>query len=219
MTKAVIFDHDGILVDSEPLHKLAWKRTFAPKGVEVTEAELNANIGRTDKIFTELIIEKHRLALSVADILSEKCRHMRELMRNESKTFDGVSELLEQLVERGMRLGIASSAKRDEIQVTLDRFGFERYFSAIVSFEDVQDHKPDPEPYSLCCQRLGFSPAEAVALEDSPSGITSARRAGVYTIGVATSLPIETVSAADVTINDFTDTARVIGLIERHGRK
>jgi len=213
MTKAVIFDHDGILVDSEPLHKIAWKRTFAPMGINVTEDELNANIGKSDQIFTEYIIQTHSLDAHFSDILLLKRRHMRELMENESALFPGVPELVETLASLAMRLGIASSAKRDEIQITFDRFGYEKYFSAVVSADDVQHHKPHPEPYELCCEQLGVAPVDAVAIEDSPAGIESARQAGLYVIAAATSFAPARLAQAHAVITNFKDTAGIVSLI------
>jgi len=210
--RAVLFDHDGVLVDSEPLHRIAWERTFGPRGIRVSEEDYEWSIGRRDLIFAGVIIRKHNLRDTPEAVIADKRKHMLRMMAEESKTFDGVPELVRRLAGE-YRLGVVSSAMRPEVNITLKRFGFEEMFQAVVSCEDTTEHKPDPEPYRLCAARLSVPPEACVAIEDSASGIESARAAGACVIAVATTLPREKLAAADVIIDDLSDTGRILQLI------
>jgi HAD superfamily hydrolase (TIGR01509 family) len=210
--QAVLFDHDGVLVDSEPLHRIAWERTFGARGIRVSEEDYEWSIGRRDLIFAGIIITKHGLHEAPEAVIADKRKHMLRMMAEEAKTIDGAQELVRRL-DGEYRLGLVSSAMRPEIDITLSRFGFAEFFQAVISCGDTAKHKPDPEPYRLCAERLGVPLEACVALEDSASGIESAKSAGAFVIGVATTLPREKLTAAHVIIDNLSDTDRTLHLI------
>jgi len=214
---AVIFDHDGVLVDSEPLHRVAWEATFGPMGVIVSAEDYAWSIGRRDLTFAQKLVEKLGLREPAAGIVEEKHRHLRRLLRTESSTFDGVPDLVRRLAEHHL-LGIASSAMRAEVDITLPRFGMAGLFQAIVTSEDVNEHKPHPEPYLHCAAKLGVAPTDCVVFEDSVSGIQAARAAGMSVVAFASTFPAEQLADADAVLKRLDDVAGIAALVDSLAR-
>jgi len=212
-TRAVIFDNDGVLVDSEPLHRIAWERVFRPRGAVVSEDDYAWSIGRRDLTFAGLIADRFRLRDSAEALRDEKRRHYLKLLREESRTFGGLPELVRALA-RTHRLGIASSAIREAIDTVIERFGLDGLFEAVVSQEEVADHKPHPQPYRLCAERLGVAPARCVAIEDSVSGVRSAKAAGMRAIGFTSTFPGDALREADAVIGSMSDGPAILDLVD-----
>jgi HAD superfamily hydrolase (TIGR01509 family) len=211
--RAVIFDHDGVLVDSEPLHRVAWDRTFGPRGLTVSEADFLWSIGRSDSLFTERVVEKYGADVPAEVLRREKWACFLDLLATESETFDGLLDLLAALAAT-RTLGIASSAWADAIEITVRRFDIADRFDAIVSNEDVERHKPEPDPYLLCAERLGVAPSRCVAVEDSVMGVASARAARMRVVAFTSTFPSRDLADADAVIDGFADTDAVVRLVE-----
>ena len=209
---AVIFDSDGVLVDSEPLHRIAWEQTFGPRGVVVPEQDYEWSIGRRDLVFAQRIIDKFGIDETALAVRDEKHDRLREFLAAESRAFEGGPQLVRRLAET-CRLGIATSAMRAEIRIVLDCLGLNGLFDAIVTNEDVDRHKPDPRPYCLCADRLGVEPARCVVFEDSVTGVESAKAAGMRVIGFTSTFSREELSAADAVVESLADTEALAGLV------
>jgi beta-phosphoglucomutase len=209
---AVIFDNDGVLVDSEPLHRVAWEQTFGPRGVVVSEEDYAWSIGRRDLLFAERIIDKAAMDETAEGIRDEKHAHLRRLLATESRPFPGGPELVRALAKTYV-LAVTSSAMRTEIGIVLDRLGLDDVFETFVTNEDVSRHKPDPEPYVLCAERLGVRPEHCVVFEDSVTGIEAAVAAGMHVIGFTSTFPREALSAADVVVDSLADTEALAALV------
>ncbi len=211
-THAVIFDNDGVLVDSEPLHRIAWEQTFGPRGVVVPDEDYAWSIGRRDLTFAGRMAEKFGIADAAEVIRDEKHDHLRRLLTEQSETFPGAADLVRALAP-DHRLGISSSAMRAEVAIVLDRFGLEGLFDVIVANEDVTKHKPDPEPYLLCAERLGIPPERCIVFEDSLTGIDAARSAGMRVIAFTSTFPAAELARADAVVENLADTDALLGLI------
>lgn len=213
-THAILFDHDGVLVDSEPLHRVAWEATFEPKGIAVSEEDYTWSVGRRDLLFAARVSEKYRVDLSPAEIVDEKRRHLQTLLATKALLLPGISDLVQRLGEL-YPLGVASSAVRHDIHITLTRFDLEKHFRVVIGAEDVTRHKPDPQPYLIAAERLGVEPGRCVVLEDSITGIQSAKAAGARVIGVAGTFPAERIRPfTDTIVTSLADTPRILALIE-----
>ncbi|MFW6107697.1 MAG: HAD family hydrolase [bacterium] len=209
--RAAIFDVDGVLVDSEPLHRVAWEHVFGPRGVVVPQSDYAWSIGRRDVLLAGRVRDRFGLDDSAEALRDEKIDYYVELLARESETFEGVPELVRALAA-GWRLGITSSAHGRAIDIVLDRFGLCPYFPVIVANEDVANHKPHPEPYLTCARLLGADPRACVAFEDSVSGIESAGAAGMRVIAVTTTFPAGELGGADAVLESLADTAEVVRL-------
>jgi len=201
--RAAVFDFDGVIVDSEPLHFRSLRDALVQDGVLITPEEYYAlYLAHDDREAIRRALEHHREPASperVETVAERKAARFSELIP-EVPVFPGAPELVRALAA-AMPLAIASGARRDEIEAILKGTGLRDAFCAIVGAEDTARTKPDPAPYREAAARLaveapGLAPAECVAFEDSMPGIASALGAGMRVVGVAHSYPAEKLRAA-----------------------
>jgi HAD superfamily hydrolase (TIGR01509 family) len=175
-----------VLIDSEPLHFDVIQEVLAVEGQTYTHAENEEFIGTTTDAFWSTMIPRKRLAQPRAYY---EARYDEGVLRVLSRTWPaapGVTALVPHLAALGMRLAVASSSKRQWIAATLRSISLSDAFPTIAAGDDVVRGKPDPEIYVLAAQMLGLPPAQCVAIEDSPNGVTSAHAAGMAVLGVRT---------------------------------
>jgi HAD superfamily hydrolase (TIGR01509 family) len=182
--RAVLFDFDGVLADTENHHVAAWQRTLAALGWSIPDEIAVRSAEIDDRAFlSELFWARGVTEGDVEGWLRKKQQLMVSLLKDSPRLYPGVVELVDALHGR-VELAVVTGTSRQNVEVVLEAAGLAQSFSLIVSKEDVRQIKPDPEPYRFAVNRLGIAPDEAVALEDSPSGLSSARAAGVHTIAV-----------------------------------
>ncbi len=206
--RAVIFDCDGILVDTEPLHYRAFQKILAPLGLAHSfEHYMEHFIGFDDRdAFLHSFSEGGREldAAALEALIAAKAQALQEQIRHGVGTFPGVVELVRELSRNGTPMAVASGALRHEVYAFVKSLGLNGAFCAVVAADDVKKSKPDPETYILALDRLklamGWQELEAascIAIEDTPAGIESARSAGLYVIGVTNSFEEKELRAAD----------------------
>ncbi len=193
MIRAVVFDFDGVIANSEPLHFSAFRDVLAQAGVALSEQEYYASyLGYDDVGVFRAVGGDRRLAWdagAIAALVDRKAFRLEELERERSVLFPGAAAAIERLT-RTYPLAIASGALKPEILRVLDRAGLTQHFGAIVAAGDTPASKPAPDPYALAVKRLAaaaaipLAPADCVAIEDSRWGLDSARAAGLRTIAV-----------------------------------
>lgn len=193
--QAVVFDCDGLLLDTERLWMKGEAALVERHGVEYTpevrERLFGVSADRLAPMLEEILRrpgEGKRLVRElISDCWSEISRH--------ATPRPGAVELIEAMRahEEKIPIGVASNSPRGLVEEALETAGLYGAFGAILGFEDVSEPKPAPEPYVLCCERLGAEPTHSVALEDSPTGVASARAAGMFVIGVPSepNIPLE----------------------------
>jgi HAD superfamily hydrolase (TIGR01509 family) len=202
--RAVVFDMDGLLLETEVLWQRAEARLFERHGAEFTFEDKLTVMG-TSAAFTGEFFAR-RLGLPpdrAAALTREGAQLMLEELRAHVDARPGAVELVQRLRGRA-RLGLASNSPRFLVDAALTSSGFADAFDAVVSADDVANHKPAPDLYLLACERLGVIPAEAMALEDTASGIASAKAAGLTCIAVPQFAETD-VSAADRVIDSLED--------------
>lgn len=194
--RAILFDFDGVLVNSEMIHFRAFQRVGKDAGIEITEDQyFNEAIGFDDRGAWKQIARAHNITLTPATLLqlmAYKSQVMRELLEAKSySAITGVPALVRSLW-RNYPLAIVSGALREEIEVMLEGIGLRDCFRVIIAAEDVSQGKPDPEGYLNACEELSrlvgkaIKPANALIFEDAPRVIEQARLAGFQTVGVPT---------------------------------
>lgn len=182
--KAVVFDMDGVLINSHPTHLAAWKMFLGSLGSTVSDHELAFILeGRTR---TEIL--SHFLGSLPDCELQEYGRRKDEIFRRMEHKIDaipGVVDFVRALHEHEIATAIATSASEIRTFSTIERMGLAEHFEIVITASDVVAGKPDPMVYRLACERLGVDPASALAFDDAPAGVQSARSAGMRCIGVS----------------------------------
>ena len=206
MIQAMLFDLDGTLVNSDPLHYQAWRGTLAHYGLEIDEAFYAARIsGRVNmEIVPDLLPE-----LSTAGIerFIEQKESLYRTLATQLIALPGLSNLLAWAGQRQLKLALVTNAPRQNARFMLEALKLEKAFAKVVLAEDVAAGKPDPAPYRAALKVLGITAKDALAFEDSPSGIQSAVGAGLPTVGIASTHdpgPLYQ-AGASLVIPDFTD--------------
>jgi HAD superfamily hydrolase (TIGR01509 family) len=207
--KAVVFDFDGVLADSEPLHFRAFRDVLRGVGLVLTEEAYYARyLGYDDVRAFQAIAQDSGITLTEAEVghlVAQKAVRLEALERGTSVLFPGARNAVIRMAAR-RPIAIASGARREEIERTLDREGLRSHFPVLVAAEDTAASKPDPAPYRravelLALQRTGLRAFECVAVEDSRWGLVSARDAGLRTIAITHSYPAAALTDADAVID------------------
>lgn len=182
--RAVVFDMDGVLVDSHPAHRTAWREFLQETGRNVSDDDLAFVLeGRTR---SEIL--RHFLGDLDEDGVQEYGRRKDEIFRaieHQIGPVRGVLDFVEQLSRRHISMAIATSASEIRTFSTIERLGLGGRFEAVITASDVSAGKPDPMVYRLACQRMRIPAAEAMAFDDACSGVQAATLAGMRCIGVA----------------------------------
>lgn len=185
MIQGIIFDMDGVLIDSHPAHREAWRKFLATFGKVVSDEELGFILEgrRRDEILRHFLGD-----LPVSKIV--EYGHQKDLFFLERfrdvKLVPGVREFLETLTSAGLKAGIATSASAGRTLGTLQHLGLRHKFVVVVTGDDVTAGKPDPGVYKLAAERLNLSPDKLLVLEDAPCGVQAAKSAGMRCVGVNT---------------------------------
>jgi beta-phosphoglucomutase len=183
-----IFDHDGVLVDSLEAHQFAWVELGRRTGLALTPEFIHATFGMTNpSIFRRLCGE----AITEDEIrhyssLKEEC--YRDVARGTIELIDGVRGVLDALTSLGVKLAIGSSGARANLDLTVAECGLDGRFAAIASLEDITKGKPDPQVFLVAAAKSGADPIRSVVFEDAPVGIQAAKAAGMYAVGLTTTV-------------------------------
>lgn len=182
--KAVIFDMDGVIIDSEPIHFEVDMQTMKNFGCSISKEELNKYVGTTNEYMFTDIKNKYKLNKSAEEIINYRCELVkRKVMESDLVPIEGIRDLLKNLKDKNIPAAIASSSPRDFIEVVVSKFGIEDYFSCILSGEEVKNGKPAPDIYIETAKKLGIAPKECIVIEDSKNGVIAAKEAGMKCIG------------------------------------
>ncbi|MDF1757836.1 MAG: HAD family phosphatase [Legionellaceae bacterium] len=214
MYKAVIFDCDGVIINSEIMHMNSSNEAYSDFGISFHKGEYFAEYnGIPDRDKLKKKILNSNINISDRDIslmLEMKKRAYIKILSNmkELPFMPGVKEYIRFLFNQGKSLGVCSGSTGEEVNLVLERLGngeFLKYFTTVVSIDDVEKGKPDPEGYALACKNVGQKTSDCLAIEDSPSGIMSARKAGLDVYGILSTHSAEQLSQAKKLFKDFND--------------
>lgn len=209
--KAIIFDFDGVIAETESIHRQSWLALQQDLSRPLPDGFLDRGVGSTlDKLCWELF-EFWDGYVPLQDIYEGKAAQFRDLIAGGGDVLvPGVLEAFQRLSSMGYPLAIATSSPRSEIQTLLDAHGVTSMFTSIVTLDMVSQAKPDPETYLVSARNLGVPPENCLVFEDSIVGVTAARKAGMNVVGVLTSFKQEDLEPLIHSIVDFHQLSQVI---------
>ncbi|MBN1656926.1 MAG: HAD-IA family hydrolase [Anaerolineae bacterium] len=196
--RAIVLDMDGVVLDSMPDHLVTWQETLAPLGIDLTAEHLYPLEGVPTEPTARRLTEQF-LGYAVPDqearrLAGEKRERFRA--RFKPRLVEGMASLLHDLGGRGYRLALVTGSARSVVEESLVPTGVADLFEVIVTGDEVERGKPDPEPYGIAARRLGVDPERCLAVENAPLGIESARAAGMMCVALETTLPAERLAKA-----------------------
>lgn len=212
--KAFIFDMDGVIVDSEPLHSRVKMETFEHFGLHFDAGELEQYMGRTSAdIFSDVLAREHRTDVTAEEIADYKHHRYLELVEEGALApIPGSLALIGRLQAAGVPLALATSSWRRVVETILRDWQLEDTFASVISGADLPKSKPDPAIYRLSAEALDVSPAACTVLEDTAAGVAAAKGAGMRCIGFRSPHSgAQDLSRADVIVDDLSaiDVARL----------
>lgn len=200
---AVIFDMDGVLVDSYHAHFESWKRFYGELGIEYSEEQFASDFGRTSRDILRRTMGDDLREEQVVAWDGHKEALYRELISENFPAMDGAGELIEGLAEEGFRLAVGSSGPPENVALVIEKLAGGRRFDVAVTGADVTRGKPDPQVFLIAAQRLGVPTASCAVVEDAVHGITAARRAGMTAIALTGTLERAELAAADAVVDSL----------------
>lgn len=204
--KAVIFDMDGVLVDSEPFHVQTEKRMFRKIGIDISDEEHAGYMGTATDVMWKQITAKRNLSLDIAEITALTIQEGLPYFNSLEKInpMPGLVDLLEKLKVKKIPLAVASSSDTETMRVILEKSGLRKYFHHTVSSSEVGKSKPEPDVFLHAAKLLGVAPVNCVVFEDSKNGIKAAKAAGMFCIAYSGANSGEQDSSlADMQIDDY----------------
>ncbi len=206
MINAVIFDMDGVVVNTEPIGYRANQQLYKSLNIVVPDDVYGTFIGNSDKMIVQKLKELYPIELTHEQLLDEKYKYYFNAFdtAEDLAMLPGVKDLIIDLYNNGIRLVLASSASNRKIEKVFTRFGLHQYFDHAISGEDFEESKPNPAIFIEAVAKSGFPKEECIIIEDSTNGIKAAKAAGVYCIGYNSGHTMgQDTSFADTVITDF----------------
>jgi HAD superfamily hydrolase (TIGR01509 family) len=208
MIKALVFDFDGLILETEQPLFQSWQEIYWANGLELSFEQWALNIGTSEEPF-----DPHTALVNLPNWNLEKNQELSRRLQRELELIEtqpprpGVEQYLQDARRLGLKVGLASSSSCEWVTGHLERLGLKKYFHCIQARDDVKLTKPDPELYLSAVEILGALPVEAIAFEDSPNGILAAKRAGLHCVAVPSLLTrsLDT-SKADLVIGSLSET-------------
>ncbi len=201
--RAVIWDMDGVIIDSARYHLHAWQEVFGQRGLIFTEDDFYNSFGLRNDAIIGSFLGKGASTEVITAIGEEKEALFRLKIHNNPTPLPGVVALLSSLAKGGFKMAIVSSAPRENIELVIDTLDMGQNFALLISEKDVVRGKPNPDGYLLAAKRLGVRPANCLVIEDAVAGVTAARRAGMHCLAVTSSHPRDSLSGADLVVDSL----------------
>jgi len=204
--RAVVFDLDGVLWDGEPLYHEGFNIVLRPLGHEVTTQEYEQIMGNSVEAAWEWVIGRFKLTEPPEQFYAAYDAAVLDLLAQPVEPLPGVRETIARLKSIPVPVGLASASLRQWVDATLAGIGLAEEFEVTVSASEVEHAKPAPDLYLQAAEKLGVPPAECIAVEDTRTGVTSARAAGMYVVQVrAASTALPPIEEADAVIESYAE--------------
>ena len=199
--KGILFDFDGVVLDSMKQHVKAWQHAFGQQGVHLTDLDIYLMEGMGVKAVVENVCDKHNISKEhMPQLMQTKSQYYKQHL--EIRFYDGFFDLLNFLKNQNIKMVVVTGGDRGRIIPFAEKY-LDGYFSGFVCSDDVQHTKPSPEPYLKGLEILAMKPQECLVIENAPLGIQAAKAAGIKTIAIETTLGKEYLKQADFIVQSF----------------
>ena len=208
MLKAIIFDMDGVLVNSEPLHRKAYFDMFEEFNLNVSNRLYESFTGKSTSAICKELCEIFDLSISHEKLMLSKRKHFKTIFDNdpEFQMIDGALSLIKDYFYNNLTLILASSASMTNINRIFKKFDLDKFFKAKISGADLKESKPNPEIFIKAAKLSGFNKSECIVIEDSTNGITASKSAGIYCIGFnSPNSKNQNYNKADLVVSNFNE--------------
>lgn len=193
----ILFDMDGVIVDSEPLHWEAEVKAFEAFGISVPEFEFHNFVGIPAAKNFRYVIDKYGVGNEdLAAMIAYKKQYFRN-QRHTLQPIEGAIPFIQSAHQKGKKLGLVTSSEREYQQFVFDKFGISDLFEVFITIEDVVNGKPHPEPYQKAVAKFGVAASSCLVIEDSLAGIKAGKAAGCLVAGLATSFPLSQIEESE----------------------
>lgn len=211
--EAVIFDMDGVLVNSEPFHIEIEKRMFKKMGIDISDEEHAGYMGTATDVMWTQIIQGRNISLDVSEVtqltIAEGLLFFNNLENLEPMT--GIVDVLKVLTEKEIPMSVASSSDPETIRIMLEKSGLRKYFTHVISSSEVGKSKPAPDVFLYAAQLMGKEPENCIVVEDSKNGIQAAKTAGMYCVAYSgAAAENQEQGKADVIIDDYAELKKML---------
>ncbi|MFW6014670.1 MAG: HAD family hydrolase [Nanoarchaeota archaeon] len=186
MIDTVIFDMDGVIINSVEIHFNIWREVAKKFNAEISDDFINKTNGMNTPEIAAFLVKEFNLDAKAQDISAEKRKLSGEKLKEGIPLFDGVQETISTLKKLGYKIGLATMTPKNHVEYALGKNLFELEFDAVVTDDDVKRPKPEPDVFLKCAEELQSPPEKCVVIEDALNGVTAARKAGMYAIAVTT---------------------------------
>jgi beta-phosphoglucomutase len=199
--RAVLWDLDGTIVDSDPYHKLAWRDTFNRHGVAFTEEKYRFTLGRRNKEIIRRYFGANLSGREVDAIAEQKEEAFRNYIKDNIKPFPQVIEILSAMAAADFKLAIVSSATLENIRLITEVLEINKLFDLFITGKDVSLGKPSPQGFLTAAERLRIMPGNCIVIEDAAAGVSAAKTGGMYCVAVTNTSSRKDLAAADVVVD------------------
>ncbi|GMU38551.1 MAG: HAD family phosphatase [Phycisphaerae bacterium] len=209
LMRGVIFDLDGVLIDSAEAHLRSWRVLAERHGRTITDEQFAATFGRQNRAILPILWGREVDETEVARLGEEKEACYRDLIRGRIRSIamPGAEALIRDCRAAGLAMAIGSSTPPENVALALEELGVAAHFSAVVTSKDVTRGKPAPDVFLLAAERLGLPPGQCVVIEDAPAGIDAALAAGCAAVGLTSQHAREKLGHADLVVDRLTELA------------
>jgi len=207
--QAIVFDFDGVVIDSEPLYRKAEEKFFAEYGVTIPSKDWKQFKGLSEEGFFKLASEKYGISAHSEELRNRSRELFLEEIKHNLRYLPGFEEFFEDIKNK-YRIGLVTSTPRLILEWIFCNTEIKNHFEYIITADDVKKRKPDPEPYLEICKKMNVKPEQVIVIEDSINGVNSAVAAGAITIGFTTSLSEEDLNAANFFAKSYDEIRKII---------
>lgn len=200
--KALLFDFDGVLIQSMEDHYEGWRRALEKYGIDMNPEELFMMEGQGVRAVATEITRKYNIPVEdTSDIIKNKQEHYNTIKK--IRFYPNLLDVLNWAREKQLKMGVVTGGMRTRVKEALESFGLMDYFKAIITSDDVSETKPSPRPYLIAATQLEVDTKDCIVIENAPLGIHSGKSAGMKVIGITTTLTARHLREADVVVSDF----------------